>query len=133
MFADAGLEVSHPFLDRDLIEFVASIEPTSRPLGTSNKTLIRTAYRDLLPDAVIDLRRKVLGNPLFEAVFSHYARDLTDRFPTVPAELDQNLSETDYQRLKESAKAPIGSISEHVALWSTWSVFLWLDTSTPPK
>ncbi len=62
MFAARGLEVSHPYLDRDLVEFVASIPPAQRPIRLGNKALIRTAFAGHLPDSVLSRTTKTVAN-----------------------------------------------------------------------
>ena len=58
--ARAGLDVTSPFLDRRLVEYVASIPIARRPLDTCTKTLARNGFSDWLPSSVIDLRTKTV-------------------------------------------------------------------------
>lgn len=69
-----GLEVRVPFLDQDVIEFVASVDPAHKLAGKRPKSLLIDAVADLLPAEVI--RRKKMGFTLpFESWLRGELRD----------------------------------------------------------
>ena len=75
----SSLEARSPFLDRGLVEYVASLPDRFKLDGRRAKAVLRDAFADLLPPA-IDRRRKMgFGVPLgrwFRGELRSYVRDL---------------------------------------------------------
>lgn len=65
-----SLEVRVPLLSRDVVEFVTGLPIEYRISGTTGKRILRDAFRDVLPDAV--LRRTKMG---FEVPVGEFLRD----------------------------------------------------------
>jgi asparagine synthase (glutamine-hydrolysing) len=59
-----GLEVRSPFLDHDLVEFALRLPQAARVRGMSRKRALKAAAADLLPDAVLNRRKRGFGIPL---------------------------------------------------------------------
>jgi asparagine synthase (glutamine-hydrolysing) len=59
-----GLELRVPFLDHKLVEFSATLPDASKIEGKGGKTLLRTAMRGVLPDAIIDRPKKGFPVPI---------------------------------------------------------------------
>ena len=59
-----GLELRSPFLDTDLMEFAASLPDSLKVRGTTLKVLLRNAFRDLVPDAIMRRGKMGFGIPL---------------------------------------------------------------------
>jgi asparagine synthase (glutamine-hydrolysing) len=59
-----GLELRVPFLDHKLVEFAASLPNSSKIQGKGGKTLLRSAMRGVLPDAIIDRPKKGFPVPI---------------------------------------------------------------------
>lgn len=59
-----GLEVRAPFLDIDVVNFVRRIPPAMRLHGSTTKFLLKEAARGLIPDRIIDRRKKGFGVPV---------------------------------------------------------------------
>jgi len=59
-----GLELRVPFLDHKMVEFSATLPNVSKAGGKGGKTLLRTAMRGVLPDAIIDRPKKGFPIPL---------------------------------------------------------------------
>jgi asparagine synthase (glutamine-hydrolysing) len=59
-----SLEVRSPLLDRDLVEFVLRLPVGIRMPGLERKSLLRAAMRGVLPDEVVDARKRGFGVPL---------------------------------------------------------------------
>jgi asparagine synthase (glutamine-hydrolysing) len=59
-----GLELRVPFLDHKLIEFAATLPDRSKLGGEGGKTLLRRAMRGVLPDTIIDRRKKGFPVPI---------------------------------------------------------------------
>lgn len=58
-----GLESRVPLLDHPLVEFLASVPADVKFLGGQMKQLMKTAYRDTLPNALLE-RRDKMGFPV---------------------------------------------------------------------
>jgi len=65
-----SLEARVPLLDRRIIEFSFSLAENIRYHGDEPKGLLRHAYRGILPDRILDRRKKGFGIPRY------YFRDL---------------------------------------------------------
>lgn len=59
-----ALEARSPFLDTTLIEFVASLPPHLKLKGWTLKYILKEAFRDLLPTAILRRRKHGFGVPL---------------------------------------------------------------------
>ena len=59
-----GIELRVPFLDHKLVEFAATLPYASKVHGKGGKTLLRTAMRGVLPDAIIDRPKKGFPSPI---------------------------------------------------------------------
>lgn len=70
-----SLEARVPLLDRRIIEFSFSLREDVRFHGDEPKGLLRHAYRNILPDRILDRRKKGFGIPRY------YFRDLSSGKP----------------------------------------------------
>jgi len=68
----ASLEVRVPLLDRRIIEFSFSLPEEIRFYGGELKGMLRHAYRGILPDHILDRRKKGFGIP------RHYLKGLAE-------------------------------------------------------
>jgi asparagine synthase (glutamine-hydrolysing) len=59
-----GLELRVPFLDHKLVEFAATLPNASKIHGKGGKSLLRSAMRGVLPDAIIDRPKKGFPIPI---------------------------------------------------------------------
>jgi asparagine synthase (glutamine-hydrolysing) len=59
-----GLEVRAPFLDIDVVDFVRRIPSSLRLRGGTGKYLLKRAARGIVPDRIIDRRKKGFGVPV---------------------------------------------------------------------
>jgi asparagine synthase (glutamine-hydrolysing) len=59
-----GLEVRAPFLDIDVVNFVRRIPSSWRLRGSRTKFLLKEAARGIIPDNIIDRRKKGFGVPV---------------------------------------------------------------------
>ena len=60
----ASLEVRNPFLDRELVEFAATLPLSFKLHGTRKKYILREAFADCLPPAVSFGRKRGFGVPI---------------------------------------------------------------------
>lgn len=56
--ARSGIEVSHPYLHRPLVEFLQAIPHKQRVRPGETRSLMRRAFRDLLPEKILKRRSK---------------------------------------------------------------------------
>ena len=95
-----GIDVQHPFADRDLIEFLVRLPHSVKTSLTRTKPLLRDALVDLLPRSVIERPDKTDFTAVIDARVDFHAcfqaiRDSGVRFP-----------EVDYGRLFRDASKP---------------------------
>lgn len=62
----ASLEVRNPFLDRELVEFAATLPLSFKLHGSQKKYILREAFADCLPPAVSAGRKRGFGVPVGE-------------------------------------------------------------------
>ena len=77
-----SLEARVPLLSRDIIEFSFALPEELRYHGDEPKGLLRHAYRHVLPDHILDRRKKGFGIPRY------YLKDLADSKPIQQHVLD---------------------------------------------
>jgi asparagine synthase (glutamine-hydrolysing) len=53
-----GMEIAFPFMDRDMIGFVMRVPPEDYSKGAVPRALLRQAMRGVVPDGILDRRRK---------------------------------------------------------------------------
>jgi len=78
-----GLESRVPFLDHPLVEFLATVPADVKFRGGQMKQLMKTAYRDTLPESVLE-RRDKMGFPVplkewFEGPLKTFVADVFDQ------------------------------------------------------
>ena len=66
-----SLEARVPLLDRRIIEFSFSVPEEIRYHGDGLKGMLRHAYRGVIPDRILDRRKKGFGIP------RHYLKDFS--------------------------------------------------------
>jgi asparagine synthetase B (glutamine-hydrolysing) len=71
-----GLEPSHPFWDRDLVEFMLALPPELKNWRGETKRLLRRSLRGVVPDLVLDRRDKLSLTPFFRRGLAVYDRPL---------------------------------------------------------
>ncbi len=73
-----SLEARAPFLDRALIEYVATLPDEYKMSGNATKVILREAFDDLLPEAVKQAPKRGFGVPVdawFRGTLGDYLRD----------------------------------------------------------
>ena len=74
-----SLEARSPFLDRELVEYVAGLPDEHKLRGGQTKSILREAFPDLLPPAIAGRRKMGFGVPVgawFRGELRDYVRDL---------------------------------------------------------
>jgi asparagine synthase (glutamine-hydrolysing) len=59
-----SLEARVPFLDHKFMEFIASIPPRLKLKGSKTKFILKTAFKDLLPEAIFNRKKMGFGVPV---------------------------------------------------------------------
>jgi len=126
-FAGHGLEVSHPYLDRTLVEFIAGLDPSHRPVSSRNKTLVRAAFSDLLPESVLARRTKTHADTVVFAEYTRHTPSFAERFPTTTEPAKRYLDTDRYTTLLATARADRASFEDLKPLWRSWMFMLWLE------
>jgi hypothetical protein len=72
-YASTGIDLSHPYFDRQLIEFVASLPPRAHPFEGSTKPLTRRAFADHLPESVLTRHTKTVADDYLDHIFVIHA------------------------------------------------------------
>ena len=117
-----GVDVRHPFTDRDLIAFLLTLPHSVKASTLRGKPVLRDALLDLLPQSVYERDDKTEFSPVIDARVDFDAgyrliRDSGVRLPDV-----------DYGRLFRDAARPVNDrvlwarlINAHVFVAGTWS------------
>jgi asparagine synthase (glutamine-hydrolysing) len=74
-----GLEARSPFLDHELVEFVAALPASFKLRGNVSKYLLRAVARPMMPQALLGRRKKGFGVPLdvwFRGELRGFVRDI---------------------------------------------------------
>lgn len=69
--ADAGIDVRHPMLDRDFVEFVMTLPDDLRMRGAETRFILRQAMGDLLPPGIRERRSKGDATSVVDAAISY--------------------------------------------------------------
>ena len=118
-----SLEVRSPFLDHELVEFVAALPPGLKLRGGEQKYLLKRAFADLLPPAVLRRRKMGFSVPLdrwFRGCLKDYLREVL---------LDERTLKRGYFRpgpLRELLREhESGKFDHGFKLWSLLILELW--------
>jgi asparagine synthase (glutamine-hydrolysing) len=106
-----GLEARAPFLDIDLVNFVRRIPSDYKLRGGTTKYLLKQAARSLLPDEIIDRKKKGFGVPIGRW-FQTGALNLNGS--TAVTGLNRDLVK---ERLRQHT---LGRHDDRSALWCVW-------------
>ena len=126
MVASRGVGVSHPFCDRDVIEWVVAAPPTSWPHDGRPKALARTAFAGRLPASVLERTTKTTARTWLDHVTSVQAPEFAGRYPHVPEAAEAYIDSNAYQAALGTLDHASAPEREH--LWRVWELFVWLDT-----
>lgn len=110
-----SLEARSPFLDHELMEFVASLPLKMKLFGLEKKRLLRYALRGTIPDSILDRPKRGFEVPLAKW-FRHELRDLSKELL-----LSNRANQRGYFRSDRVARM----IEKHQAGVEDWSVHLW--------
>jgi asparagine synthase (glutamine-hydrolysing) len=118
-----SLEARSPFLDPEVMEFAAALPPKDKALWGRKKRILRSAYRGLVPDGILNGPKRGFGVPLA----AWLRRDLRDYSREVL--LDRSTMESGYTQ----RSAVESMLDEHQAgdadhsyrIWALMMLELW--------
>jgi asparagine synthase (glutamine-hydrolysing) len=119
-----GLEARSPFLDRALMEYVASLPDDMKLRRGQTKYILKRAFRDLLPEAIRTRGKMGFGVPLgawFRGELRDYLRDLV----LAPnARLREHIDQSYVRRLVDEHLS--GQRDHGHRLWTVLTFEVWL-------
>ena len=77
-YASRGIDLSHPYLDKELVEYVASVGVRDRPFDGRTKILMRDGFGDRLPESVTSRRDKTYADDYLDSLFSQHLDEIRD-------------------------------------------------------
>ena len=83
-----SIEVRSPYLDHELVELAARIPAKYKRRHGTSKWILKKAFRDVLPDKIIDRNKKGFGVPVnewFRGKLRSFARERLNRLGERPA------------------------------------------------
>ena len=126
-YASTGIDLSHPYFDRQLIEFVASLPPRAHPFEGSTKPLTRRAFADHLPESVLTRHTKTVADDYLDHIFVLHARQYRERYPNLSPLAQAFFDNGRYLTLLSRADSGRLDFTTRESLWSAWTVMAWLD------
>jgi asparagine synthase (glutamine-hydrolysing) len=120
-----SLEARAPFLDKALMEYVATLPDEFKLQGATTKVILREAFDDLVPQAVKDAPKRGFGVPIdawFRGALGDYLRD-TLLVPT--ALLRDYVSQDRVRQLLDHHAA--GRANHGHRLWTLLTFERWLN------
>ena len=126
-YASRGLELSHPYLDKVLVEYVASIAPSNRPFDGRTKILMRDGFTDHLPSSVTSRRDKTYADDYLDALFTSHLPEIRRRYPEVPTVADDFVDPPRYRAALASVDNAGIDATLREQIWDVWTLMTWLD------
>ena len=121
----ASLEARAPFLDRELVEYVAALPDEFKIRGRETKSILREAFADLLPEVVKRGPKKGFGVPL-DTWFRDQLRELAhDTLLAPAARLRSFVDQTYVRRLLDEQSARQANHGHR--LWTLLTFERWLQ------
>jgi asparagine synthase (glutamine-hydrolysing) len=121
-----GIEVRHPFLDRRLIEFLASIPPGQIYKVDLSKRLLRQAMAGLLPEAVRLRRAKTHLNTFHNFSLGGGRRDRIERLLATPLATDLGILDRKHLLAAYKRSQDGGAGEFDLRLWNPIALEVWL-------
>jgi hypothetical protein len=126
VYAHSGLAISHPFLDRRVVEYVASIPVEIRPYDGRTKILARKGFADALPPSVLNRRSVTLADSYLDVIVAQHATELRARYPVVPTAAEPFIDQVRYAAEMDAIAATTPEYGNG-SLWRAWMLMIWLD------
>jgi asparagine synthase (glutamine-hydrolysing) len=121
----ASLEARSPFLDHQLVNFVAGIPASLKLRRGTSKYILKKALRGVLPDKIIDRKKHGFGVPVgawFRGELEGYLRSVLLNERSLSRGLLRGDALKDMIDAHVSAKVDLGQ-----ALWTLLTFELWMQ------
>jgi asparagine synthase (glutamine-hydrolysing) len=125
--AHRGYEVAHPFLDRELVELVASIPLELRRPNGRWKYLARAGLKDDLPQSLIERRRKTMFSEHNQHAFELEQTTILGAIDPLPAVLAPYVDAARMHDLVAGYRSGDRSHGHQLLLWRTACLRWWLE------
>lgn len=122
-----GVEARVPFLDHEVVEFVASLPPSLKLKGFQEKAILRKAARGVLPKRTLAKRKQPFFTPIRDWFFSDESSGTFERYLSKDAIATAGLFDPD---LVASYRRVLRRTPDHVLLRNQleWTLLLVLGT-----
>ena len=119
-----GLEARSPMLDTAVIEFVASLPPEMKIRRTEMKYILKLAFRDLIPAALLNRKKHGFAVPLAQWFQHHLRSYVEDTLLSPGARIRQYL---DHRVIRTLFQEQIAGTGQHRnRLWVLLNLEIWL-------
>ncbi len=119
-----SLELRCPFLDTALVEYVARLPDSMKRRGATRKWVLRRAFADMLPDAVVNRKKMGFGMPL-DTWFRKSLRKTLEERLAPGARIFRYIREDHVRRLLGDHMA--GDTNHGHELWLMLTLSTWLE------
>ncbi len=122
-----SVESRVPFLDHDVVEFIASLPPSHKMQGLQEKAVLRRATRSLMPSALNERRKRPFYTPIREWFFSSSAPDFVEEALAPESIRDSGLFDAG---LVGQYRREIRAVPDHTMMRNRleWTLLLILQT-----
>ena len=121
------ISLSHPFLDRDLAQFIVSIDPLDLPFDGRSKTLARQGFEKELPGSVLGRRFPTFADEYMQEALRPQRTAYRSRFGQITALADDLIDAEAYEgTLQRYDRGTLPPRDVH-DLWRSWRAMAWLD------
>jgi asparagine synthase (glutamine-hydrolysing) len=122
-----GVESRVPFLDHEIVEFVASLPPSYKMQGLQEKAVLRRATGSMMPKSLNERRKRPFYTPIREWFFSSCAPDFVEEALSPDAIRDCGLFDAG---LVKQYRREIRVVPEHTLMRNRleWTLLLILQT-----
>ncbi len=122
-----SVESRVPFLDHEIVEFVASLPPSHKMHGLREKAVLRRATGSVMPPKLNDRRKRPFYTPIREWFFSDAAPDFVEEALSPESLRDAGLFD---EGLVAQYRRDIRLVPEHALLRNRleWTLLLVLQT-----
>jgi asparagine synthase (glutamine-hydrolysing) len=121
----SSLEARSPFLDHQLVHFVADIPSSLKLKRGTSKYILKRALRGVLPDKIIDRKKHGFGVPIgawFRGDLSGYMRSVLLNERSLKRGIWHEQALKEMIEVHMSGKADLGQ-----ALWTLLTFELWMQ------
>jgi asparagine synthase (glutamine-hydrolysing) len=114
-----GVETRVPFLDDEIVAFIASLEPSMKMSGFTEKAILRGAMKDLLPNAIRCRQKRPFYTPVKDWFFGRNSPEYVSELIGEPALRDAGLFAPEVAKKfrQDLSRVPENHIMRHQLEW----------------